>query len=176
MSQPIIRIGTAGYSYPGPPPKGWHGVFYPQARGKRIDELEYYSRIFNTVEINSSFYGPPSERMAHAWIRKTTADFLFTLKLWQKFTHPMKIGQGNSKGQWESTTQADVDLFKTGIHPLAASGKLGAIVLQYPAGFYCSPENVGRLSSTLRVFSEYPRAVELRHRSWSDRTSQQKRF
>ncbi|HWP59652.1 MAG TPA: DUF72 domain-containing protein [Candidatus Acidoferrales bacterium] len=167
-----IRIGTAGYSYPGPPPKGWHGAFYPQARGKRIDELEYYSRIFNTVEINSSFYGPPSARMAHAWVTKTPEDFLFTLKLWQKFTHPEKIGQGRSTGRWEPFTQADVDLFKTGIQPLAEAAKLGALVLQYPAGFYCNPENVERLSGTLRAFADYPKAVELRHRSWSDKLGQ----
>jgi uncharacterized protein YecE (DUF72 family) len=175
-SSRLIHIGTAGYSYPGPPPKGWHGAFYPQARGKRIDELEYYSRIFNTVEINSSFYGPPSERMANGWVKKTPDDFLFTLKLWQKFTHPAKIGQGKSTGQWEPITQADVDLFKTGIHPLAESGKLGALVFQYPAGFYCSPENIEKLSTTLRAFSEYPRAVELRHRTWSDKLSRTTAF
>jgi hypothetical protein len=46
-SSSTIRIGTAGYSYPGPPLKGWHGAFYSQAGGMRIDELEYYSQIFN---------------------------------------------------------------------------------------------------------------------------------
>src|ERR671924_609143 len=90
MTEQQIRIGTSGYSYPGPPPKGWSGVFYPQNRGKRFDPLEYYSQIFNVVEINSSFYGPPSEKMAEAWVRKTPADFAFTVKLWQKFTHPKK--------------------------------------------------------------------------------------
>ena len=83
LSEPSIRIGTAGYSYPGLPPKGCHGAFYPQSKGKRIDELEYYSQIFNTVEINPSFYGPPSERMANARVRKTPEDLIFILKLWQ---------------------------------------------------------------------------------------------
>src|SRR5262245_22541179 len=167
-----MRIGTAGYSYPGIPPKGWHGAFYPQAKGKKIDELEYYSQVFNTVEINSSFYGPPSERTASAWVRKTPADFLFTLKLWQKFTHPTKLGQGKSTGEWEPTNQADVDLFRAGIQPLAEAAKLGALVLQYPAGFHYSPENINKLSSTLHAFASYPKAVELRHRTWSDKISQ----
>ena len=175
-SEPIIRIGTAGYSYPGPPPKGWHGAFYPEGKGKRIDELEYYSQIFNTVEINSSFYGPPSERIAKAWVRKTPENFVFTLKLWQKFTHPTKIGQGAAKGQWEPPTQADVDLFKSGLQPLAEAGKLGSLVLQYPASFHWTLANIDRLESTLRCFAEYPKAVELRHRSWSDNGEKPKRF
>jgi len=175
-SSQLVRIGTAGYSYPGPPPKGWHGAFYPQAKDKRIDELEYYSQIFNTVEINSSFYGPPSERTTNGWVRKTLDDFLFTVKLWQKFTHPAKIRQGKSTGQWEAITQADVDLFKAGIHPLAESGKLGVLVLQYPTGLHCSPENIEKLSTTLRAFSEYPRAVELRHKTWSDKLNETRAF
>lgn len=172
VAQEQIRIGTSGYSYPGPPPKGWSGVFYPQIRGKRFDPLEYYSQMFNVVEINSSFYGPPSQKMAEAWVRKTPADFAFTIKLWQKFTHPKKIGQGTSRGEWETINQDDVDLFRAGIQPLADSGKLGAILLQYPAGFYCSPENVEKLQATLSYFPFYPKAVELRHKSWSERAEE----
>ena len=109
-------------------------------------------------------------------MRKTPPDFEFSVKLWQKFTHPRKIGQGDSKGEWESVTQDDVDLLRAGLQPLAESGKLGALLLQYPAGFYCSPENVEKLASTLRSFSEYPKAVELRHRSWSDAGEKTKAF
>jgi uncharacterized protein YecE (DUF72 family) len=47
LSEPEIKIGTCGYSYPGPPPKGWAGVFYP-TKGKRLDALEYYSRFFTS--------------------------------------------------------------------------------------------------------------------------------
>src|SRR5919108_2303649 len=172
MTEQQIRIGTSGYSYPAPPPKGWSGVFYPQNRGKRFDPLEYYSQIFNVVEINSSFYGPPSEKMAEAWVRKTPADFAFTVKLWQKFTHPKKIGQGTSRGEWEAINKDDLDLFRAGIQPLADSGKLAAILLQYPAGFYCSPENIEKLHTTLNYFPQYPRAVELRHKSWSERAEE----
>jgi uncharacterized protein YecE (DUF72 family) len=52
--EPRLRIGTSGYSYRGPPPKGWHGVFYPATGAKKIDELEFYPQFFDTVEINSS--------------------------------------------------------------------------------------------------------------------------
>src|SRR5437773_11986026 len=87
MTDPKIKIGTSGYSYPGPAPKGWAGTFYP-VQGRRFDALEYYSRFFDVVEINSSFYRPPAPAMAEAWVGKTPDDFEFAVKLWQKFTHP----------------------------------------------------------------------------------------
>jgi uncharacterized protein YecE (DUF72 family) len=164
----IFRIGTSGYSYPGPPPKGWFGAFYPQSKGKRFDALEYYSRYFDVVEINSSFYGPPTPAMAEGWVKKTSPGFEFAVKLWQKFTHPSKIGQGNARGGWEAITQDDIDLCRKGFQPLAESGKLAALLLQYPASFDASPENTDKLSDTLKAFADYPLAVELRHRSWSD--------
>ncbi|HEV8340768.1 MAG TPA: DUF72 domain-containing protein [Candidatus Binatia bacterium] len=168
---PRVRIGTSGYSYPGPAPKGWFGVFYPQSKGKRFDPLEYYCQFFDTVEINSTFYRPPVASMVNAWVRKTPADFEFSVKVWRKFTHFRKHNQPHSgtKVEWESVTQADVDLFRSGIDPLAQSGKLGALLFQHPAGFYCTPENVDRLVRTLELFRDYPKVVELRHKSWSER-------
>jgi uncharacterized protein YecE (DUF72 family) len=166
-----IRIGTSGFHYPGPPPKGWCGAFYPE-KASQLDQLQYYSQIFNTVEINSSFYGPPSEKTAAAWAAKTPGDFAFAVKLWQKFTHPKKVGQGRASGLWESVTQADIDLVRAGLQPLLDCGKLGILLLQYPAGFTFTPENADQLERTLNVFPECPKAVELRHKSWSDRTEE----
>jgi hypothetical protein len=93
-----IKIGTSGYSNPGPPPKGWYGAFYPEKKTKGFDELKYYSKVFNTCEINSTFYRPPAPAITTAWATKTPDDFLFAIKLWQKFTHPMKIGRKGSGG------------------------------------------------------------------------------
>jgi uncharacterized protein YecE (DUF72 family) len=92
------------------------------------------------------------------------------MKLWQKFTHVGKVGQPGAAQHeaWEAITQADVDLFRSGVEPLARSGKLGALLFQYPAGFYATPENREKLAESLRTFREYPIVVELRHRSWSD--------
>lgn len=169
-----IRIGTSGYSYPGPPPKGWSGVFYPRSKGRRFDQLEYYSRFFDLVEINSTFYSSPAPAMADGWVRKTPAGFLFSVKLWQKFTHAGKINQpaAGKKEEWKPWTRPDVDLFRSGIDPLARSGKLGALLAQYPPGFHCTPENVEKLIETLKSFRDYPKVVELRHRSWSDRAEE----
>src|ERR1043166_1775820 len=88
-----IRIGTCGYSYPGAPPKGWDGVFYPAERRRGFDELSYYADFFDTVEINSSFYRPPAPAMARAWAAKTPDGFEFSVKAWQKFTHATRLGE-----------------------------------------------------------------------------------
>jgi len=169
-----IKIGTSGYSYSGAPPKGWYGAFYPEKKTKQFDELNYYAQIFNTCEINNTFYRPPSERVAKTWADKTPSDFTFAIKLWQKFTHHVKIGRKKSDEQWEAATLKDFDDFRAGILPLAEAGKLGVLLLQYPSGFHCSPENMAKVESTLRWFYDYPKAVELRHKSWQERSSEVK--
>jgi uncharacterized protein YecE (DUF72 family) len=157
-----IYIGTSGWSYP----KGegtWTGYFYP--RGK-INELEYYSQFFNTVELNSSFYRPPNPGYVHSWVRRTPEDFLFTVKLWQKFTHPKMHKEAT--GEDATISLQDVDLFKQSLEPLARSGKLGALLAQFPPSF--RNDDFGRqiLQAISRIFGQYRLAVELRHRSWSD--------
>ncbi|HSE85472.1 MAG TPA: DUF72 domain-containing protein [Candidatus Binatia bacterium] len=167
MNQSLL-IGTAGYSYPGPPPKGWFGAFYPQVKGKGFDELKYYAQIFNAVEINFTFYRPPSPVVAKGWIDKTPDDFNFAIKLWQKFTHPMKIGRKSAEDQWQPATPDDVDEFRRGLQPLAETGRLGALLLQYPTGFHCTPENMEKVATILQAFYDYPKVVELRHQSWDE--------
>ena len=167
-----IKIGTSGYSYPGAPPKGWYGAFYPEKKTKGFDELKYYSQIFNTCEINSTFYRPPSSAITTAWATKTPDDFSFAIKLWQKFTHPMKVGRKGSEEQWEPPSQKDFDDFRCGILPLAEAGKLGVLLLQYPAGFHFSAENLEKVQNTLRWFYDYPKAVELRHKSWNENNAE----
>lgn len=165
-----FHIGTCGYSYPGAPPNGWNGVFYPKSGKKRADPLEFYATYFNSVEINSTFYRPASAAMARAWISKTPADFVFTVKVWQKFTHAAKLGDGANRARehWAPFDRADVEYFSAGIAPLVEAGRLGGLLFQYPAGFVRNPENRERLEAALSSFNICPKVVELRHRSWSD--------
>jgi uncharacterized protein YecE (DUF72 family) len=130
------------------------------------------------VEINTTFYRPPAPGMAKAWVQKTPESFEFAVKAWQKFTHARKIGEGVSQKEerWEGPSQSDVDLFVAGLEPLAQSGKLGVLLFQYPPGFHFTEENVGRLRWTLGAFKSYPKVVELRHRSWSDRRDETRRL
>jgi len=174
-----LRVGTSGWSYPGG--KGtWNGVFYPKRGGGRrggFDELAFYAERFDTVEINSSFYGPPRPEVSRDWVRRTPAAFEFSLKLYQKFTHPSMYKAGRLKdvpGTPEQldalarVNQADVDVFRGAIDPLASGGKLGALLAQFPASFKDAPESRAHLEWLLATFRDYPVAVELRHRSWSD--------
>ncbi len=160
--QTRIYVGTSGWSYPAGAGT-WKDYFYP--RGK-INELEYYSRFFNTVEINSSFYRPPNPEYVHNWVRRTPKDFLFTAKLWQKFTHPKMYEEAT--GREASISPEDVELFNRSLEPLYESGKLGALLAQFPPSFKNDSKGQQRLKAVMNTFGKYRLAVELRHRSWSD--------
>jgi uncharacterized protein YecE (DUF72 family) len=129
-------------------------LFYPLVK---TDELKFYSRYFNAVEINSTFYRPCNPKTAESWAKRTPDDFEFTVKAWQQFTH--------GKTEW---TSAEIDEFKSGILPLVEAGKLGGLLFQFPASFRHTPETMDRLKSLLAAFEAYPKAVELRHSSWTD--------
>jgi uncharacterized protein YecE (DUF72 family) len=158
-----LRIGTSGWSYPASIEGSWKGVFYPPGD---TDELSYYGERFNTVEVNSTFYRPPSPGMVWNWVKKTPANFEFTIKLWQKFTHPEMFLK--TTGKEPEITKNDVDLFRKGLEPLVKASKLGCLLVQFPPQFQLTPPTLEKLDRTLGFFKEFPMAVELRHRSWSD--------
>jgi uncharacterized protein YecE (DUF72 family) len=162
-----LRIGTSGWNYPAG--RGtWNGVFYPipRARWKGFDELSFYAEHFDTVEVNSTFYGQPRSEVSRKWADRTPKGFEFSVKLYQKFTHPEML---KGSGGLDPFSVADLDEFRGGIDPLAATGKLGALLAQFPASFKDAPSSRDRLAHLLRAFRGYRVAVELRHRSWSDR-------
>lgn len=164
-----IRVGTSGWSYPSG--KGtWNGIFYPEPgerpRG-RFDELAFYAEHFDTVEINSTFYRVPSINTAKSWARRTPRHFEFSLKLYQKFTHPEMFQEATGGDPW-SLGEKDVDEFRAALEPLASANKLGALLAQFPPSFKNEPASRGYLEWLLERFRHYRVAVELRHRSWSD--------
>src|SRR3954447_20583674 len=99
-----LRIGTSGWNYPSGNGT-WNGVFYPPARGraKNFDELSFYAEHFDTVEVNSTFYGQPRREVTRAWADRTPAGFEFSVKLYQKFTHPAMFKKSLSRGVAESS-------------------------------------------------------------------------
>src|SRR4051812_5754294 len=141
MGATDLRIGTSGWNYP-TGSGTWNGVFYPPARGraKGFDELSFYAEHFDTVEVNSTFYGPPKAEVCRAWVERTPRDFQFSVKLYQKFTHPGMFKETLSRslartgGQLDfdepggqalldavaRPNQADLDGFRAAIEPLAA--------------------------------------------------------
>ena len=162
-----LRIGTSGWNYPSG--KGtWNGIFYPAPRERDpgFDELRFYAERFNTVEVNSTFYGQPRRNVTLGWVKRTPPGFEFALKLYQKFTHP------NLTSDKSPVSSQDVDDFKGGIEPLAAGERLGPLLAQFPASFKDSPEARAYLEWLLTTFSDYDVSVELRHKSWSDAASE----
>jgi uncharacterized protein YecE (DUF72 family) len=168
---PAIRVGTSGWSYPSG--KGtWNGIFYPagKARSKgrgKFDELAFYAEHFDTVEINSTFYRVPTPATARSWANRTPKRFDFSVKLYQKFTHPEMFREATGEDPWQ-LGRKDVDEFRAAIDPLASANKLGALLAQFPASFKNEGDSRGYLEWLLEQFRDYSVAVELRHRSWSD--------
>jgi uncharacterized protein YecE (DUF72 family) len=164
-----IRIGTSGWNYPAG--RGtWNGIFYPTPRPRGFDELAFYAAHFDTVEVNSTFYRSPESAQTARWVARTPPGFLFSVKLFQKFTHPdMYLARGATA--WDPS-RADLDLFRAGLEPLAEADRLGALVIQFPPSFHHTPEAVGYLEWLLDALAAYPTAVEVRHKSWSDQTGE----
>jgi uncharacterized protein YecE (DUF72 family) len=146
-----IRVGPAGWSY-----ADWAGYVYPVRRPKGFHEAAYLSGFFDTIEINTSFYQPLRPDHAALWVERVSANpaFLFTAKLWQKFTH-----DPSASGEDERAVRAGFDV-------LRQAEKLGAVLLQFPFSFHCTKETVGCLTAVLKRFADYPLVVELRHASW----------
>jgi uncharacterized protein YecE (DUF72 family) len=149
-----IYVGTSGWSYP-----DWVGIVYPKAEGK-LNELEYLSRYFDAVEINTTFYRPPNPKYCQKWLLdvKGNPRFKFTAKLWQRFTHE----------RTEKWRPEEAKLFKNAIEPLHESGKLGALLIQFPWAFPQTDESRAWLQGLAEAFNECPLVVEVRHVSWQN--------
>ena len=165
-----MRIGTSGWSYPSGAGT-WNGVFYPpKRRGRRaagFDELSYYADHFDTVEVNSTFYQVPTPKVTRSWVARTPHGFEFSLKLYQKFTHPEMFKAAT--GATDTTVvAADVDAFRAAVEPIQNAGKLGVLLAQFPPSFKNQPVTRGYLEWLVSSLADCPVAVELRHRSWSD--------
>ncbi|HEX9249999.1 MAG TPA: DUF72 domain-containing protein [Gemmatimonadaceae bacterium] len=148
-----LRFGPAGWMY-----KDWEGIVYPRPKPPHFDQLRYIAEFFDTVEINSSFYGPPLPRTASSWVQRVEEhkNFRFTAKLWKRFTHKRDTA-------W---TTAEVDQVRAAFDVMMDSGRLGAVLLQFPWSFRRTEENREWLGDVVRTFREYPLVVEVRHSSW----------
>ena len=131
-------------------------MFYPN---KNTNKLSFYSKIFRTAEVDSTFYAFPSKGIVAGWARYTPDGFVFSVKLPQTITHEKKLELG--KG-------AEVDLlrFLGLIKPLIAAGKMGPLLIQLPPSFSYG-NDFERLKEFLGAVPDDVRfAVEFRHPSW----------
>lgn len=147
----IIRIGTSGIVLPGA-----KSSFPEEFRsGSR---LHYYGSLFNTLEINSSFYKIPLPVTFEKWTTEVPDNFKFTVKLWRGITHAKKL----------EYTPADIDFFMHAANHLRY--KKGCLLLQFPASITSEYENkVETILQRLNLLNEneqWQLAIEIRHTSW----------
>lgn len=149
-------IGCQGWNYPDWTTKaGGESVFYP--RGTKTGEmLEIYSKVFETIEVDSTFYAIPATSTIDGWYQKTPENFTFSLKLPQEITHEHSLGE---------TSYMILEEFCERAKELKE--KLAVVLIQLPPQFEANKEN----AQNLRSFLEYlPKdikfAVEFRNRNW----------
>lgn len=152
-SQHAVRIGPAGWSY-----TDWEGTVYPK-HGSRFDHLAYLASFFDTIEINSPFYRIPPPTHAKSWIRRVSSnpDFKFTSKVFRNFTH-----------ERAAISDDEVKAFRNYLDPLMDSGRLGAILLQFPWSFRNEPDSIAHLEKLFAALAPYPKALEVRHATFQN--------
>jgi uncharacterized protein YecE (DUF72 family) len=145
----MIRIGTSGYSY-----DDWVGPVYPPDI-KKNDWLNYYATLFDTTEINFSYYRQPTAWTLDRMAAKVPDGFLFTIKAFQGLTH--ERGEGNAE---------EFKTFVDALKPLIEQNKFGCVLAQFPWGFKATRENADYLRFVREQFGDVPVVIEFRNREW----------
>ena len=143
-----IYVGTAGFSYP-----EWKGVVYPE-KTSSAKMLETYSSMFDMLEINSTFYRPPSPVMFEKYPERTGGNLKIVVKLHGSFTHERNVEKGAEK------------IFTEAIGPLKESGQFAAYLAQFPQSFHCTRDAIDWIGKLRELFPDEPVVCEFRHESW----------
>jgi uncharacterized protein YecE (DUF72 family) len=142
-----LHIGTAGWSY-----KDWVGPFYPKGI-KAKDYLSYFSTKFDSVEVDSTFYAVPAEKVVLGWLQNSPDHFSFAPKFPQIITHHKRL----------TNCSLELEAFSQSMSLL--QHKLGPLVLQFDFNF--TPDFLPQLTDLLPQLPEQWRyAVEIRNRKW----------
>ena len=159
--------------------------FYPKDARTAEGRLRFYASQFPIVEVDSTYYYPPSERNAVLWTERTSSHFTFDVKAFSLMTgHPTKPDALFKEVQEALPEKArekrnlypdDVpeelrdevwERFRQALMPLHSAGKLGAVLFQYPPWFVISRKNKAELARLRERLPDYEPAIEFRHRSW----------
>ncbi len=143
-----IFIGTSGYSY-----DDWNNNFYPAELDKK-DQLKYYSKVFDTVEINFTYYTLPYPQIFKRMAEKAGKDFIFSVKAHSGVTHSRDF------------KAEDVKQFISSLQPLVENKKLGTVLLQFPWSFKFSIKNCDYLKRVRKNFQDLELCAEFRNNSW----------
>jgi uncharacterized protein YecE (DUF72 family) len=142
-----VRIGCSGWNY-----AHWRERVYPKGLPAR-EWLRHYAELFDTVEVNTTFYRLPRRESVAAWVRESPPEFVFAVKASRYLTH-MKRLLDMEQGQ---------ERFYERIEPLVASPKLGPVLWQLPESFRRDDE---RLAGALEKLRPGRHGFEFRHASW----------
>jgi uncharacterized protein YecE (DUF72 family) len=142
-----VRIGTSGWNY-----ASWRETFYPPGLPARR-WLEHYATVFDTVEINATFYRLAKPPAVANWVQQTPAEFVFAAKSSRFLTHMKRL----------TDMDQGVHRYYDSIEPLADSPKLGPVLWQLPDNFKRDDD---RLAFALEHLPPGRHAFELRHPSW----------
>lgn len=142
-----IHIGCSGWNY-----ADWRERVYPRGVAQR-HWLAHYAGLFDTVEVNSTFYRLASRDAVATWVEQTPPDFIFVLKASRYLTHMKRLSDMGS----------GVHRFYERIEPLIGTPKLGPIVWQLPGNFHRDDE---RLADALDALPAGRHCFEFRHSSW----------
>jgi uncharacterized protein YecE (DUF72 family) len=142
-----VRIGCSGWNY-----RDWRERVYPPGLPTKR-WLAHYATLFDTVEVNSTFYRLASPDAVAAWVEQTPADFVFSLKASRYLTHVKRLRE----------LESGVQRFYEGIAPLVGTPKLGPILWQLPENFKRDDE---RLDAALEALPQGRHCFEFRHPSW----------
>jgi uncharacterized protein YecE (DUF72 family) len=143
-----LRIGCSGWSY-----KDWDGHFYPKDLAAK-DYLKFYSGVFNSVEIDSSFYRIPNQGMINQWKNNTPINFVFSPKLPKKITHDNKL----------ENSESTLLYFYSVLSKLGP--KLGPIAVQLPPSIKLSTHFEVMKKFISQLSTDFKHAIEFRHKSW----------
>jgi uncharacterized protein YecE (DUF72 family) len=141
------HIGCSGYYYP-----SWKNKFYPEGM-KPKDWLQHYSSVFNTVELNGTFYRTPKLSDLYKYANTTPDDFTFSVKMSRYITHVLRL----------KNSRQYIDEFQKLVQDGLAD-KLSYFLFQLPPSFHYNEENLERILSNIPHNSK--NVIELRHASW----------
>lgn len=144
----MIYLGTSGFNY-----NDWIGNFYPKGMPRR-EWLNYYSREFNALELNSTFYALPKLSTLEAMLTKTGEGFLFSVKANQEMTHK------------RHKNREVFVAFKKMLEPFLSAGKMGCILAQFPYSFSLNRTNQDYLELFREWLIDLPIVIEFRNVGW----------
>ena len=179
-----VRIGTASWT---DPTLTRETDWYPRKSMSAEERLRHYASIYTMVEVDATYYYPPTQDLAGKWTERTPSDFRFDVKAYSLLTqHPTRADsvwaevaeqlpedhRDKRRVYLEHLPEPAVEraftLFAEALLPLESAGRLGAVFFQFPPWFVASRDNRRYVESLPDRLPQYPIAVEFRHHTWLD--------